>query len=65
MIEKYLHVTPLIVGAGIKTGLMIRYENPKEVGADRIVNAVAGIEKYGAPLVLVDFGTATTFLRGQ
>ena len=61
MIEKYLHVTPLIVGAGIKTGLMIRYENPKEVGADRIVNAVAGIEKYGAPLVLVDFGTATTF----
>ena len=40
---------------------MIRYENPKEVGADRIVNAVAGIEKYGAPLVLVDFGTATTF----
>lgn len=61
MIEKYLHVIPLIVGAGIKTGLMIRYENPKEVGADRIVNAVAGIEKYGAPLVLVDFGTATTF----
>ena len=61
MVENYLHLEPLIVGAGIKTGLMIRYENPKEVGADRIVNAVAGIEKYGAPLVLVDFGTATTF----
>lgn len=61
MVENYLKVKPLIVGAGIKTGLMIRYENPKEVGADRIVNAVAGIEKYGAPLVLVDFGTATTF----
>lgn len=61
MIEKYVKVKPLIVGAGIKTGMVIRYENPKEVGADRIVNAVAGIEKYGAPLVLVDFGTATTF----
>lgn len=61
MVGNYLHVKPLIVGAGIKTGLMIRYENPKEVGADRIVNAVAGIEKYGPPLVLVDFGTATTF----
>ena len=61
MIEKYLQTAPLIVGSGIKTGLMIRYENPKEVGADRIVNAVAGIKKYGAPLVLVDFGTATTF----
>lgn len=58
--ERYLKLTPLIVGAGIKTGLPIRYENPKEVGADRIVNAVAGIEAYGAPLVLVDFGTATT-----
>ena len=51
----------LIVGPGIKTGLNIRYENPREVGADRIVNAVAGIEKYGTPLIVVDFGTATTF----
>lgn len=51
----------LVVGPGIKTGLNIRYENPREVGADRIVNAVAGIERYGAPLVIVDFGTATTF----
>ena len=52
---------PLIVGPGIKTGLNIKYDNPKQVGADRIVNAVAGIEKYGYPLILVDFGTATTF----
>ena len=58
---QYVGKEPLIVGPGIKTGLNIRYENPKEVGADRIVNAVAGIEQYGAPLILVDFGTATTF----
>ncbi|MDG0808977.1 type III pantothenate kinase [Cohnella rhizosphaerae] len=58
---KYVGREALVVGPGIKTGLNIRYENPKEVGADRIVNAVAGIEHYGAPLVVVDFGTATTF----
>ncbi|MBD2848407.1 type III pantothenate kinase [Paenibacillus sp. IB182496] len=58
---KYMRQRPLIVGPGIKTGLNIRYENPREVGADRIVNAVAGIEKYGTPLIVVDFGTATTF----
>lgn len=58
---KYVGKEALLVGPGIKTGLNIRYENPKEVGADRIVNAVAGIEKYGAPLIVVDFGTATTF----
>ncbi|MFD1957202.1 type III pantothenate kinase [Paenibacillus thailandensis] len=58
---KYLRKTPLVVGPGIKTGLNIRYENPREVGADRIVNSVAGIAKYGAPLIIVDFGTATTF----
>ncbi|NDI37045.1 type III pantothenate kinase [Chengkuizengella sediminis] len=58
---KYLNKEPLIVGPGIKTGLNIRYENPREVGADRIVNSVAGIELYGAPLIIVDFGTATTF----
>lgn len=58
---KYMKTKPLIVGPGLKTGLNIRYENPREVGADRIVNAVAGIELYGAPLVIVDFGTATTF----
>lgn len=59
--EKYLRRKPLIVGPGIKTGLNLRYENPREVGADRIVNAVAAIEHYGGPLVVVDFGTATTF----
>jgi type III pantothenate kinase len=58
---KYVGHEALIVGPGVKTGLNIRYENPREVGADRIVNAVAGIEQYGAPLVIVDFGTATTF----
>ncbi|BBH23322.1 type III pantothenate kinase [Paenibacillus baekrokdamisoli] len=59
--HKYLRRVPLIVGPGTKTGLNIRYENPREVGADRIVNSVAGIEKYGTPLIVVDFGTATTF----
>ncbi|MGO4182934.1 type III pantothenate kinase [Paenibacillus sp. MCAF9] len=58
---KYLRKVPLIVGPGVKTGLNIRYENPREVGADRIVNSVAGIVKYGSPLIVVDFGTATTF----
>jgi type III pantothenate kinase len=58
---KYLKKTPLIVGPGLKTGLNIRIENPREMGADRIVNAIAGIELYGSPLIIVDFGTATTF----
>ncbi|MBB6669592.1 type III pantothenate kinase [Cohnella nanjingensis] len=61
LFRKYVGREALVVGPGIKTGLNIRYENPKEVGADRIVNAVAGIEHYGTPLVVVDFGTATTF----
>jgi type III pantothenate kinase len=59
--NKYLNQSPLVVGPGLKTGLNIRYENPREVGADRIVNAVAAIELYGPPLIIVDFGTATTF----
>ncbi len=58
---KYLNKKPFIVGPGIKTGLNVKYENPREVGADRIVNAVAAIELYGPPLIVVDFGTATTF----
>ena len=58
---KYCEKKPMIVGPGIKTGLNIKYDNPKQVGADRIVNAVAAIEKYGSPLIIVDFGTATTF----
>lgn len=61
MCKKYFHVSPLVVGPGIKTGLDIKYENPREVGADRIVNAVAGIHEYGSPLIIVDFGTATTY----
>lgn len=61
MSEKYFQVTPLIVGPGIRTGLNILMDNPREVGADRVVNAVAGIELYGGPLIIVDFGTATTF----
>lgn len=61
MCKKYFGVKPLIVGPGIKTGLDIKYENPREVGADRIVNAVAGIHEFGSPLIIVDFGTATTY----
>ncbi|TCL75092.1 pantothenate kinase [Hydrogenispora ethanolica] len=61
MIEKYFGVRPREVGPGVKTGLVIKYENPREVGADRVVNAVAGIQLYGPPLVIIDFGTATTF----
>ncbi len=52
---------PLVVGPGIRTGMPVRYENPREVGADRIVNAVAAFELFGGPMVSVDFGTATTF----
>ena len=59
--ERYFHCEPLVVGPGIKTGMPILYENPKEVGADRIVNAVAGYERYGSAVIIVDFGTATTF----
>lgn len=58
---QYLKRTPFIVGPGIKTGLNVRVDNPKEVGADRIVNAVAALELYGAPCIIVDFGTATTY----
>ncbi|WP_251554344.1 type III pantothenate kinase [Neobacillus muris] len=61
MCQKYFHIKPLVVGPGIKTGLNIKYDNPKEVGADRIVNAVAAIQEYGSPLIIVDFGTATTY----
>jgi type III pantothenate kinase len=59
--QKYFNLKPLIVGPGVKTGMPIFYDNPQEVGADRIVNAVAGYEKYKKDLIIVDFGTATTF----
>ncbi|WP_416143821.1 type III pantothenate kinase [Planococcus koreensis] len=61
MCQKYFHIKPMVVGPGVKTGLNIKYDNPREVGADRIVNAVAAIHEYGTPLIIVDFGTATTY----
>lgn len=59
--RRYLKCEVLVVGKGIKTGMRVRTDNPREVGADRIVNAVAAFEAHGGPLVVVDFGTATTF----
>jgi type III pantothenate kinase len=61
MAERYFHLKPLFIGEGTDTGLIIRYENPREVGADRIVNSLAAFEKYGGPCVVVDLGTAITF----
>lgn len=60
-IIKYLDITPMIVGEGTKTGIRIDTPNPKEIGADRIVDAVAAYQKYGGPVIVVDFGTATTY----
>ena len=57
---QYFSVKPIVVGPGMRTGLNIQVDNPREVGADRIVNAVAAVQKYGGPLIIVDFGTATT-----
>lgn len=59
--QKYFHRRAIVIGPGIKTGLIIKYDNPKQVGSDRIVNAVAAHAKYGGPLIIIDFGTATTF----
>jgi type III pantothenate kinase len=59
--QRYFGRPPLFIEPGVRTGMPIRYDNPAEVGADRIVNAVAARELYGAPVVVVDFGTATTF----
>ena len=61
MCEYFFGISPLIVGPGIKTGLNIKADNPKEVGADIIVNSVSAYNKYGGPVVVIDFGTATTF----
>lgn len=60
-IKKYLGKNPILIGPGIKTGINIKYENPRELGADRIANAVAAYEIYGGPVIVVDFGTATTY----
>lgn len=59
--ETYFHIKPLSITAGVKTGLQISYDNPRDVGADRIVDAVAAINLYGKPVIVVDFGTATVF----
>ena len=59
--EKWADAPLLVVGPGIKTGIPIRYDDPREVGPDRIVNAVAAKERYGAPVIVVDFGTSTNF----
>lgn len=58
---KYFNRKAMVIGPGIRTGLIVKYDNPKQVGADRIVNAVAAHAKYGGPLIIIDFGTATTF----
>jgi len=59
--EKYFHIKPLFVEPGIKTGIAVLQENPADLGADRLVNAIAAYERYGGPCIIVDFGTATTF----
>ena len=61
MCEYFFNITPMMVGAGIKTGLNVCTDNPREVGADIIVNSVSAFNKFGGPLVVIDFGTATTF----
>jgi type III pantothenate kinase len=58
---KWAHAPVLVVGPGVKTGILIRYDDPREVGPDRIVNAIAAKERYGAPVIVVDFGTSTNF----
>jgi len=59
--ERYFHSRPLFIEPGVKTGMPVHYDNPAEVGADRIVNSIAAFEKFGGPCIVVDFGTATTF----
>ena len=61
LFQRYFHLSPLVVGAGVKTGVSIRIDNPREVGADRIVNAAAAHHLYGGPIIVTDLGTATTF----
>lgn len=61
MCKNYFGVTPMMVEPGIRTGINIKYENPRELGSDRIANAVAAFEQYGGPCIFIDFGTATTF----
>jgi len=69
MAEKYFGFPAVVVGPGVRTGMAIRYDDPREVGADRIANAVGAFDLYGGPAIVVDFGTATTFdavsVRGE
>jgi len=60
-IQRYFHASSLVIGAGVKTGVSIRVDNPREVGADRVVNAAAANHLYGGPVIITDLGTATTF----
>ena len=61
LFQRYFHITPLVVGAGVKTGVRIRMDNPREVGTDRIINAAAAHHLYSGPVIVTDLGTATTF----
>lgn len=61
LFQRYFHLSPLVIGAGVKTGVSIRIDNPREVGADRIVNAAAAHHLYDGPIIVTDLGTATTF----
>jgi type III pantothenate kinase len=61
MCSYYLKLKPIMIGQGTKTGLNLKVDNPREVGADRIVNSIAALKKYGGPVIVIDFGTATTF----
>src|ERR671934_2667754 len=61
MTERYFHFEPVVVGPGVKTGMAVLTDNPREVGSDRIVNAIAAFDRYGGPCIVVDFGTATTY----
>ena len=61
MVRRYLHFDPVVVGPGVRSGMPILYDNPKEVGADRVCNAAAAFDRFGGPAIVVDFGTATTF----
>lgn len=61
IVRKYLKITPVIVDGSLDLGFAIRYKDPTAVGADRLCNAIAGFRKYGGPLIIIDFGTATTF----
>ncbi|MEE9170683.1 MAG: type III pantothenate kinase [bacterium] len=61
MVENYLHFSPVLISSDLDLGIRILYDDPRTVGADRLCNAIAGFEKHGGPLIIVDFGTATTF----